>query len=102
MKMHKQDGIIHFWLVGLIAENNIPNTYLETAIFSVNSLDSPATGLFFNYWKHAYQREDATWDLLTSTELLDLDDYSGDPNSQTRLTIYAVRKQCRVFFYFLQ
>ena len=28
--------------------------------------------------------------------------YSGVPNSQTRLTIYAVRKRCRVFFYLLQ
>ena len=27
--------------------------------------------------------------------------YSGVPNSQTRLIIYAVRKRCRVFFYLL-
>ena len=28
--------------------------------------------------------------------------YSGVPNSQTRLTICAVTKWCRVFFYLLQ
>ena len=91
MKMHEQDGIIHFWLVGLIAENNIPNTYLETAIFSVNSLDSPATGLFFNYWKHAYQREDATWWHLTSTELLDAFDYlRSEKTVQGVLLFFAI------------
>ena len=28
--------------------------------------------------------------------------YSGVPNGQTRLTIYTVRKKCKVFFYSLQ
>ena len=34
------------------------------------------------------------WNITTTV-------YSGVPNSQTRLTIYAVRKWCRVFFYLL-